>query len=981
MASFIKNFLTIVHYFFRFLIIKVLPIIILFILISTGVLFFLQEEEAIHIAFVGPLSGEDAMVGQSMVKAIELYFEDINNNGGINKLPIILDTYDDKNIPDLAIIKAQEIVKSDAVAVIGHNCSYCSINGGNIYKKHEIPAITPVSTHLRVTQGNEWYFRTAFNDNLQANFLANYAKNILQQDTISIIQTNMPYGSYLGSVLEQASNNLKLNVNYKWLLTSDKDIPSIVTELKEISNAGLIFLATNAYTGIKLVKAIKESGVKNLLIAPDAYADKKFIDGFDNYFQEHRNPGYYTNGIYVSTPFILDTANKYAQSFNTIYAETYQEQPLRSTFYALDAAIVIVEAIKQTKIATNSITAIIRKKIKQTITDKFNSFEEAVAGSTGLNYFDKDGNALKSLSMGIYKSNHLISAFTQLQIVPSDSGIPPDEHVLLIDNKQMYKTNVVYAGLQFNKISDFKKIFDGSKSTVSYMLDFYIWLRFKGNIDPHDIKIMNAVEPIKLENPVIDESVGEVNYQLYKVNGQFKESLHSPKEKFFSNQYSLGINFHHSKLDRNKLIYVTDILGMELTSEKAVEAKIKDIQKKTSFFENWPIQELNFFQGIIKKKILGNPKYIDQGNTAEYSTFNTEIVIGNNAYAYHAIVPNKFAFIFFITSVVMTVIFGLLSYKNYYDKEHYLQYLWFAQVLFVVLLLISAEVAFGRWLLGTTDQYKAIVITTFNILWWLVIALFISIAIERFLWIPLEKKTERKIPNLIRFLTSLIIYLLALLGIVGFIFGQQFTSLLATGGVVTILFGLIVQVDLTNIFAGIALSIEDSFHIGDWIQIADYDAGRVVDMNWRVTKIETRAGYILSIPNNIVSTSNINNFSHPDKGYWLKYIVYVHAEHDPKAVEQVLIEAIFAVKQDVVTDVKPIVWLDEVLVQEVDKWTASYIVFFKTVDYEHKLRVFKNVWQSIWSHLTQANMMPFKVTPVSNDKQILKNLENMVGKI
>jgi len=979
MASFIKSILTIIHYFFRFLIRKVLPLIILFILISTGILFFLQEKEAIHVAFVGPLSGEDAMVGQSMVNAIELYFEDINKKGGINKLPIILDIYDDQNNPDLAIKKAQKIVKSNAVAVIGHHCSYCSINGGKIYQENKIPAITPVSTHLRVTQGNDWYFRTAFNDNLQANFLANYAKNVLQQNTVSIIQTNMPYGSYLGSVFEQASKELGLNVNYKWLLSNDKDIPTIVAELKGTADAGLVFLATNAYTGIKLVKTIKDANIKNLLIAPDDYTNKKFTDGFKNNFQEHRNPGYYTNGLYVSSPFILDTANKYAQNFNTIYEETYQEKPLSSTFYALDAAIVIVEAMKHADIKTN-LVPIIRKKIKQTIISKFNSFEEAVAGSTGLNYFDEDGNALKSLAMGIYKSNQLISAFTQLQIVPSDFGIPPDEHVLLIGDKQMYKTNVVYVGLQFNKINDFKNLFDGSKATVSYMLDFQLWLRFQGDIAPHDIKFLNAVEPIKLEKPVLNESVGEVTYQLYNVSGQFKESLHSPKEKIFSNQYSLGINFHHNNLDRNKLIYVTDILGMELTNEKAFQEKLKNIQSKTSFFKNWPIQEVNFFQGIIKKKILGNPKYIDQGNTVEYSTFNTEIVIGNNAYAYHAIIPNKFAFIFFVTSVVMTIMLGLLSYKKSDDEEHYLQYLWFAQIIFALLLLISAEVIFGRWLLGVTDQYKAIIITTFNILWWLMAALFISIAIERFLWMPLEKRTERKIPDLIRFLTALIIYLLACLGIVGFIFGQQFTSLLATGGVVTVLFGLIVQVDLTNIFAGIALSIEDSFHIGNWIKIADYDAGKVVDMNWRVTKIETRDGYILSIPNNIVSTSNINNFSHPDKGYWLRYIVYVHAEHDPKAVEQVLIEAIFAVKQDIAMDVKPIVWLDEVVVQEVERWTASYIVFFKTIDYEHKLRVFSNVWQSIWLHLTQANMMPFKVIPVSNDKQVLKNLENMVIK-
>ncbi|MDM8567361.1 ABC transporter substrate-binding protein [Candidatus Halobeggiatoa sp. HSG11] len=975
MISYTSNVLIIINKFFKFAVKKILPLFILFLLVLTGLRLFLQEEEAIHIAFVGPLSGESEMIGQSMIKAIKLYFEEVNINGGINNLPVVLDVFDDQNNPEQAIHRAREIVEQNqAVAVIGHNCSYCSINGGKIYKDKNIPAITPVSTHLRVTQGNEWYFRTAFNDNLQGNFLANYAKNVLHQNTVTIVQTNVPYGSYLGSIFEQASKELGLEVKQKLVLSKDTNIDEIIAKLKATSDAGLIFLATNANTGVKLVKAIKDSRIKNLLIAPDAYANKKFTEGFKNYFPERRNPGHYTNGIYVSTPFILDTANKYAQHFDSIYRETYQEQPLRLAFYALDAAIVIIEALKQTQ-KTQSLS-IIRNKIKQTITNKFNSFEEAVAGSTGLNYFDKHGNAFKSLSMGVYKSNHLISAFTQLRIAPDYYD---DENLLLVDDKRMYKTNVVYAGLQFNKISDFKPLFDGSKSTVSYLMEFHLWLRFQGDIKPHEINFLNAVEPIKLEKPMIDETVGKVSYQLYKVSGQFKESLHSPKERFFANKYSIGINFHHRTLDRNKLIYVTDTLGMEVTDEKAIFAKMKEIQRKTSFFKNWPIQELNFFQGVIKKQILGNPKYIDHGNTVEYSTFNTEIAIGNSAYAYHVIIPNKMSFVFFVTSCLMTIILGLLSYKKLDEQGHYLKYLWFVQVIFALLLLVSAEVLVGKLLLETMDQYKSMIIKTFNILWWLVVAILINIAIERFLWIPLEKNTERKVPNLVRFITALVIYLLACFGIIGFIFEQQFTSMLATGGIVTVLFGLLVQVDLSNIFAGIALSIEDSFHIGNWIKIADYDDGKVVDMNWRVTKIETRTGYILSIPNNVVSTSNIHNFSHPDKAYWLKYIVYVHAEHSPKAVEQVLIEAIFAVETDIPKET-PIIWLDEVVVQEVDQWTASYIVFFKTIDYEYKLRVLKNVWQSIWSHLTHAGMMPFKVTPIvyDNNDKVLKNLENMV---
>ena len=141
-----------------------------------------------------------------------------------------------------------------------------------------------------------------------------------------------------------------IDIKYKWLLSLnnlEQQLAQIVSDLQSKPDAGLIFLATHAPEGVKLVKLIREAEIKNPLIAPDSYAGKSFSQGFLNYPKEKLTPGYYTNGIYVSTPFLLDTANRQAHAFNTLYQKHSQQKPMWHAFYAVDAAMVLIEAIKQ----------------------------------------------------------------------------------------------------------------------------------------------------------------------------------------------------------------------------------------------------------------------------------------------------------------------------------------------------------------------------------------------------------------------------------------------------------------------------------------------------------------------------------------------------------------------------------------------------------------------------------------------------------
>jgi len=70
------------------------------------------------------------------------------------------------------------------------------------------------------------------------------------------------------------------------------------------------------------------------------------------------------------------------------------------------------------------------------------------------------------------------------------------------------------------------------------------------------------------------------------------------------------------------------------------------------------------------------------------------------------------------------------------------------------------------------------------------------------------------------------------------------------------------QDQLGNLFAGLAIQIERPFRVGHWISITNYE-GRVVEVTWRATKIRTKSGNLVILPNNVMGRESITNFSEP----------------------------------------------------------------------------------------------------------------------
>jgi small-conductance mechanosensitive channel/CRP-like cAMP-binding protein len=75
------------------------------------------------------------------------------------------------------------------------------------------------------------------------------------------------------------------------------------------------------------------------------------------------------------------------------------------------------------------------------------------------------------------------------------------------------------------------------------------------------------------------------------------------------------------------------------------------------------------------------------------------------------------------------------------------------------------------------------------------------------------------------------------------------SSVLGASAVASGVFALSLQSTLGNILGGIAIQIDGSIHVGDWVQLENGRQGKVKDIRWRHTSIETRDWDTIIVPN------------------------------------------------------------------------------------------------------------------------------------
>ncbi len=148
-------------------------------------------------------------------------------------------------------------------------------------------------------------------------------------------------------------------------------------------------------------------------------------------------------------------------------------------------------------------------------------------------------------------------------------------------------------------------------------------------------------------------------------------------------------------------------------------------------------------------------------------------------------------------------------------------------------------------------------------LFWLSIAYFCNALIKHFVYPRrLTWEGDSKVPLLIQYLVTVLLYLSAIILIVGLVYDQSITGLITASGAVLLVIAYSARAQIDEVFAGLAININAPFEKGDLIQLND-EWGYVKEIDWRsITYLDMDNNHVV-VPNTKLAASKIRNLDRP----------------------------------------------------------------------------------------------------------------------
>ena len=124
-----------------------------------------------------------------------------------------------------------------------------------------------------------------------------------------------------------------------------------------------------------------------------------------------------------------------------------------------------------------------------------------------------------------------------------------------------------------------------------------------------------------------------------------------------------------------------------------------------------------------------------------------------------------------------------------------------------------------------------------------------------------EGSWRKRIPSIFLDVARFLVIAIGLAIIFSYIWGANVGGLFTALGITSIVLGLTLQNSVGQIISGLLLLFEQPFQIGDWVDTPSA-RGRVVEVNWRATHIDTGSGLQI-IPNSVLAGASFANLSRP----------------------------------------------------------------------------------------------------------------------
>ena len=158
------------------------------------------------------------------------------------------------------------------------------------------------------------------------------------------------------------------------------------------------------------------------------------------------------------------------------------------------------------------------------------------------------------------------------------------------------------------------------------------------------------------------------------------------------------------------------------------------------------------------------------------------------------------------------------------------------------------------------------------------------------------------VPEVLKTLTAVLVYLLVATLIVGLVYERSVTAFLAALGASGVVLGFALRSLIADVFTGLAINLDRSFIIGDWVQVNEGVSGVVIgqieDIGWRCTTLVTEEQTHVVIPNGLLGLERMVNITRPPGATRYEFSVTVEFSVPPVRVKRVLLAALHSLQRE-----------------------------------------------------------------------------------
>lgn len=212
------------------------------------------------------------------------------------------------------------------------------------------------------------------------------------------------------------------------------------------------------------------------------------------------------------------------------------------------------------------------------------------------------------------------------------------------------------------------------------------------------------------------------------------------------------------------------------------------------------------------------------------------------------------------------------------------------------------------------------------------------------------------VPSLLRNIIRFVFLLIIIFAILRFGLEVDISPLLASTALLTAVIGFALQGVLGNLLAGMSLHLTRSVVPGDWVSVGEWE-GKVLQTNWRETRLRTMGGHTIVVPNSTVASTIVHNLTKPTPVRRHEVNVGASYSDAPGEVIEALVKAALNVPL-VLRKPKPSAY-----VTEFKDYGINYVLRYWSKQYQDRVPIDGDVGRMIWYEFKRRGIeIPFPMS-------------------